>query len=254
MSIDLVLALTLFLAATWIALLNTIISTTRETPAEHSLMIVAFMHFVVLAYFVLAAAVLYGRTVKAVTGRVWVRMSTYEEILVLTWPAALVSALLGYLTTKLTGFVNPFIMAIPFFGIAIWLLVWGKRTKHLGFLVAVTALFFPYLIAMSLIWCGVSVNMDKSFYKSGETAIITVRSQGYLFNPYINQVQLMAGSYPTHRVAENLLTSYVRVVEPITGDMPAGNFSTNCTLIEVSYTPQASWFKRTEYVEITIIP
>jgi hypothetical protein len=129
MSIDLVLALTLFLGATWVGLLNSIISTTRETPAERSLMVVAFMHFVVLVYFILAASVLYGRTIKAVTGRQWSRMPGYEDILVVTWPTALLSALIAYLATRLTGSVNPFVMVIPFLGIALLLLIWAKKNK-----------------------------------------------------------------------------------------------------------------------------
>ena len=169
MSSDFVLALTLFLGATWVGLLNTIISTTREAPAEHSLMIAAFTHFVLLVYFILALAVLYGRTVKTVTGREWSRMSGYEEILVVTWPAAFFSALIGYLATRLTGFFNPLIMVIPFLGIALLLLVWAKKTNHLRFLLVVPVLFFPYLFAMSLVWCGVSVTTDKQIYKHGDT-------------------------------------------------------------------------------------
>lgn len=212
------------------------------------------MHFVVLVYFILAAAVLYGRTVKAVTCREWSRMSGYEEILVVTWPAALLGALIGYLATRLTGFVNPFVMVIPFLGIALWLLRWAKKTNHLRFLIAIPVLFFPYLIAMSIIWCGVSVTTDKQIYKHGDTLIITARSQGYLFNPSINQIQVWAGSYPTHRIPDNLVTGYARVVQPITTDMPAEVLATNRTYVEVVYTPQAWWFSRTEYAEITIIP
>lgn len=254
MSIDLNLALTLFLGATWVALLNTIISTTRETPTEHSLIIVAFMHFIVLVYFILAAAVLYGRAVKTVTGREWSRVSGYEEILVVTWPAALLSALIGYLGARLTGLVDPLLMIIPFLGIALWLLIWAKKTNHLQFLVVIPVLFFPYLFSMAIIFCGVSVTTDKQIYRHGDTLVITARSQGYVFNPSIDQIQVWAGSYPTHAISDKLITGYARLAQPITTDMAAEVLATNRTYIEVVYTPQAWWFSRKEYAEITIIP
>jgi hypothetical protein len=181
-------------------------------------------------------------------------MSGYEEILVVTWPAALCSGLIGYLATRLAGLVNPFVMVIPFLAIALLLLWWAKKTKHLRFLIAVPVLFFPYLLAMSIIWCGVSVTTDKQIYKHGDTLIITARSQGYLFNPSINQIQVWAGTYPTQRIPANLITGYARVVQPVTSDMKADVLATSRTYIEVTYTPQAWWFSRTEYAEITIIP
>src|SRR5258708_14261917 len=103
MSIDLILALAFFLAATWISLLNSIVTITRERPAEHTLIAAAFVHFVVLLYFLLAAAVLYGKTIKTALGHEWSRLVRYEEILVVTWPAAMLAALIGFLGTKVAG-------------------------------------------------------------------------------------------------------------------------------------------------------
>ncbi len=254
MSIDLILALALFLGATWISLLNSIVTITRERPAEHTLLVIAFVHFVVLVYFFLAASVLYGKAVKTIIGRKWLRIANYEEILVVTWPAAIVGALLGFLAIKLTGFVTPLITIISFIILGLWLLIWAKKSKYLLFFLMIPVLFIPYIWLMSLFWCGVSVNINQQYYKPGDTAIITAKGEGYVFNPSINYIEIWAGSYPNHRVPDNLITGYVRMVQPITNDMATDAIATRPTYIRTIYTPQAWWFSREEYTEIIIVP
>jgi hypothetical protein len=254
MSLDLNLALALFLGATWVGLLNSIIDTTRERPAEHTLFAIAFVHFVVLVYFLLAASVLYGKAVKAVIGREWSRMTDYEEIFVVTWPAAAVGAVFGFLAIKLTGFYDPLIAIIPFTIFVLCLLIWAKKSRHLIFFLVTLGLFFPYVWLMSLCWSGVSVNTNDAYYKQGDTAIITAKSEGYLFNPSINKVEIWSGSYPSYEVPSNVRTGYIRMVQKITDDMAMDSVATGPVYIRVIYTPQAWWFSREEYKEIVIIP
>jgi hypothetical protein len=107
---------------------------------------------------------------------------------------------------------------------------------------------------MSILWCGVNVRTNQEYYKVGDVAVITVKSEGYLLNPSINQVEIWAGAYPVHRVPEILRTGYVRVVQPITNDMATNTLVTSPTYIKIIYTPQVWWSSRQEYVDIIIIP
>jgi hypothetical protein len=254
MSIDLILALALFLGASWLDFLNRIITITREHPTENTLLVVAFVHFVVLVYFFLAASVLYGKSVKTVIGREWSRMAQYEEILVTTWPAAALSALLGVLAIRLTGLVSPLIFIIPYILLGLWLLLWTKRKRHLLFLLAISVLFVPYMWLMSLICSNVSVSTNQQYYKPGDTAIISVKSEGYVFSPSINQIDILAGSYPSYKIRNDLRTGYVRLIQPITIDMATDEIETWPTYVQTIYTPQAWWFSREEYTEINIVP
>lgn len=167
-------------------------------------MAIGFMHFVVLVYFVLAMLVLYGKAVKSVTGQEWSRLARYEEILVITSPAAIISALLGFLATKLVGFITPVIAIIIFCLIGLFLILRTKRTRYLSFLWVIPVLFMPYLLAMSLIWCRVNVTTNQTHYKIGESAIITIKSEGYLFSPQINKIELSTDSGKEHLILEEL--------------------------------------------------
>lgn len=252
MSIDLILALALFLGAMWISLLNSIVAITRDKPAEHTLLAVAFIHFVVLVYFLLAALVLYGRTVKTVIGREWSRLAATEEILVITWPAAVLSGMFGFLAVKLTGLVDPLITLIPFVMVGVLLLIWAKKHKYWLLLGVILVTFIPYILVMSLCWCGVNVTTNQSYYKPGDTAIITVKGEGYVFNPNINLIEIWAGKYPSYHVPENIGTGYLTQV--ITPEMATSGPAIRPTYVRTVYTPQGWWFSREEYTQIVITP
>ncbi|HEY2963630.1 MAG TPA: hypothetical protein VGJ37_14500 [Pyrinomonadaceae bacterium] len=254
MSLDLTLALALFLGAMWVTLLNNIVTITRERPAEHTLIAVAFVHLVVLIYFVLAAAVLYGKTLKTVLRHEWSGITTCEEILVITWPAAALAGLFGFLAVKLTGWVNPLLTAVPFLALGIWLLIWARRAKYLLFVGLIVVLFIPYVLVMSWFWCGVNVTTDQQYYRPGDIAVITAKAEGYLFNPGVKSIEIWAGRYPKYEVPGNVETHYARMTQPITPDMVPDTTAISPTYIRTTYTPQAWWFSRDEYTEIQIVP
>lgn len=254
MTIDLILALSLFLGATWLGLLNTIVGLTRDRPVDQMLFALAFVHFVVLVYWVLATSVLYGKAVKSFLDRDLSRLAMFEEILIVTWPAAVLGAILGILATKIIGVIEPLIMVIPFLILAGLLLWWAKRARHLTFVVVVVVLFMPYVFVMAVCWSGVQVTTNQPLYKPGEFAIVTAKTEGYLFKPGINRVEFMTGLYPKYEVPANLITGYVRVVQQITPEMKAEMMVTRPSYISVTYTPQAWWFSRSEEIELNIIP
>jgi len=150
--------------------------------------------------------------------------------------------------------LDPLIMVIPFLILAGLLLWWAKRARHLTFVVVVVVLFMPYVFVMSVCWSGVQVTTNQPLYKPGEFAVVTAKTEGYLFKPGINKVEFMTGLYPKYEVPANVITGYVRVVQQITPEMKAEMMVTSPTYISVTYTPQAWWFSRSEEIELNIVP
>ena len=115
-------------------------------------------------------------------------------------------------------------------------------------------MFIPYILVMSLFWCGVSVTMNQQYYKPGDTAIITIKGEGYLFNPNINFVEIWAGKYPSYQVPENIGTGYLNFTQVISPDMATSGPAIRPTYVRIVYTPQVWWFSREEYSQILITP
>ncbi len=254
MTIDLILVLSLFLGAAWLELLNTIVSVTRERPADHMLFALAFVHFVVLVYWVLATSVLYAKAVRSVVGRSLMWADRFEEILVVTWPASVVGAIVGIVATKLTGLIDPLLLVLPSFIFTALLLLWAKQLRHIRFVLLIVVLFMPYVWIMSISWCGVQVTLNQQYYKIGDVAIVTAKSEGYLFKPAIKKIEFMSGLYPQHQAPATFSTGYMRVVQTITPEMKTSEVEITPKYVSVSYTPEAWWFSRSEYVEISVVP
>lgn len=254
MSIDATFAIALFLGAVWIALLNSIVELTRDHPAERTLLVTAFVHFVVLFYFLLATAVLYGKTMASVVpgDLPWVRK--YEEILAISWPVAFLGATVAFVTTKVTGIINPVASAGPFVFLALWFLGWAKSAGAWLVILVVLTAFMPYVLLMSFIWAGVRIETDKKFYQPGDVAIITVLSEGYVFSPRITELQVPTGECKTYQVTPNWHTGYFRVVHPIPSDREVPIISLRRSYIKAIYIPQVFSFRREHYEEFTVVP
>jgi len=253
MSIDATFAIALFLGAVWIALLNSIVAVTRHQPAERTLLVTAFVHFVVLFYFVLAASVLYGKTLASVGPQEVSWVKRYEELLAVSWPVAVLGAAIAFVTTKMTGIVNPLASAGPFILLALWFLGWARSAGAWLGVTLILVSFIPYVMLMSFIWAGVRIETDKKFYQPGDVAIIMALAEGYVFSPRITELQVLAGG-KVYQVPSHWHTGYFRVVHPIQADGTVPNVSLRRDYIKATYITQVLPLKREHYEEFTVVP
>jgi len=261
MSIEPLLALVLFLGATWFSLLDSILAMTRDKPNDHSMVLAAFVHFTIFLYFLLASYVLYGKLVHSTIGRSPKLLSESEPFLALTWPAPIIAGVLGFALTKLTGTWRPIVPSLILLLAALGFGWWIKKHRVFRYyLVAVVTIgaFTPYMLLMSWMYADVSIRTDRDTYKRGESIVITARSEGYCFAPSIKEIEIWSLNstpvYGDYKVPEHTETSFFRVVYAIPPNVEVEKTAIYTTQIQVVYSPQAYWSPRDQYHAVDILP
>lgn len=241
----------LFLGATWYGLLAQLIFETRQDPASGTLLPAAFAHWLTFLYFVLASAVVYGKGLSSIdTKPTW--LDRAEALLLRTWPAAIGSAAVGFIAARLVDVGSGKWIPVVFIPLA-WFLVRKSELRHVwAWMVLVTGVFVPYMFVMSYIWAGVSIETDKLEYKPGEPIIVSVVSEGYLFNPEIRSISLYADGFPKHEIAAGTHLNFVRATLSPQPRESGRTRDAEREYIAVSFVPQALWFEREEYALIVI--
>ena len=247
---DAALAAVLFLGATWFGLLVRLISTTRTEPANAVLWPAAFAHWLIFLYFALSATILYSKGWKA-NGSKPIWLIKTEKLLLLTWPAAFGASVFGYCATRFTSLEDGILITITY-AIPLLYIVY-KNKIFLGYLLAIFSVvgFIPYLYVMSLVWADVNITTDKEEYVSSDSIIVKMISEGYLFNPSIEEVQLLTGYSPKYIVPDSLDPSFIVVALKQKNTESPSKEHTRREYISVRYRPQLSWFERNGYKVIS---
>jgi hypothetical protein len=251
MSFDGAFAMAVFLGAAWFGLLEKLIAQTREQPASAELLPAAFAHWLVLLYFLLAGAIVYGRGLASLARKpAW--LAAMESLFLYTWPAALFVALIGFVGVKLVDFADGKWVVLAFVPLAWWFVGKARVPKAWPWVMIVIGAFFPYLLFMSWICASAEITTDKSTYLPGESVVVTVRTEGYLLNPSIKKVELAAGAFPSYQNKGNSGPGFLRVALPIKSDASVDDPTTRQSYIEVVTQPQAFPKTRSQYHLITV--
>lgn len=251
MGLDGAFALMVFLGATWYGLLAQLISETQQDPANVTLIAAAFAHWLTFLYFCLASAVVYGKGLSTIdTKPAW--LDRAEALLLRTWPAAIGSAAIGFLAARLVDIGDGGWIPGVFVPLA-WFLVRKSQVRHAWTWIALVAGgFVPYMLVVSYIWAGVTIGTDKPEYKPGEPIVVTVMSEGYVFNPEIRSISLYADGFPKHEVAAETHLNFVRATLRPQPREPGRTRTAEREYIAVSFAPQALWFEKEENALIVI--
>jgi hypothetical protein len=203
MELGFLLSLIGVLAGIWIYLYRVILDLTVTSPADSTLVFLAYMHYSVLSYLALSLYVFYhkgrGEPHLAKTKK---RFKVASAILLETWPVVAVALMVSFLVSKVTASDFGLKAVIIFLGLAALLgpLYWTLRPHHrppdspleprqlAWFLGSMAIAGIPYMALMSFFLADVQITTDKDFYKQSEPVLVSVRAAGYVFRPSISKL------------------------------------------------------------------
>jgi hypothetical protein len=249
-----------FIGAVWLFFLKLISDVGTNNPASSVLMVLAFIHYVVFIYLLIALVSFYQRGMLSVSGDAKkASPSRAEEFLIATWPVTLLALALGFLyfqsvnSVSGTGFILSFVAVFIIAAIAIsW---WTKGALHRYILIANLPLYplvffaigvVPYMLVMSLAMANLQVKCDKEFYESGDEAKCEVVVGGYVFLPYIQEI---SSTWSSENLKPNALGSRMIVRLKVEKTQSPGY-----DFLLVRYAPQFPAISRVEAASIRIVP
>ncbi|TAK63896.1 MAG: hypothetical protein EPO24_03710 [Bacteroidetes bacterium] len=203
--IELLFGILTSVIALWYVILIRIFDVSLENPASYSLMALGIAHYLVFIIISISSLILWIKTISFVSTRninQSVQNFAFEaSSFVLRWwlPIALIA-----ITTLAISFIleyseNPSIILYisVFFILSILLgaayIIHGSLREfsdqeHTGVFFVLFILCMPYITGMSIIFSDVNIFTDKQFYDFEDTIKISVKPNGYIFNPSIRNV------------------------------------------------------------------
>jgi len=210
----------------------------------------------VFLYFALAGCVVYGRGCAAIKDKPkW--LDPAEALLLRTWPAGVGASAIGFLSAKLVDIGDAKWVPVTFVPLA-WFLVRRAKLSRpwawVGWVGVAVVAFVPYMFAMSQIWAGVRIVTDKPEYEPGESIVVTVTSEGYVFNPSIQSVSLIADGFPDYKAPTGSHRTFLRAVLRRERRATPESELARREYVAVQFLPQASWVQREQYRLVTLVP
>lgn len=217
MSNDLLFGLAIFLGGIWYVALDRIISMGSNNPADESLVLLALVHFVVFAYVVLALIAFYLRGLATLVptpsseAQPTQPPSPVEVLLLATWPAAASALVLVFIVSRLSG-ISPewtdkifTILLAALFYLTLRRLAKKypdtlRQAHIIRFGICLALGFVVYMMVLSLLFGGVSVTTNKATYTPGDTAEVTVKTTGYIFLPYVEEIDILGAQYTASHI------------------------------------------------------
>lgn len=244
------LALATFLGGLWYLGFDVIERITLQSPGERMLLFFGYSHGVVFALFVYSLVLLFDMGLSLVgDGRL---PAMAYRVFFYLWPFGLAFILVSFVLHQ-SQLADPVTtLNVVMAGVmiaAIAVATWGmlKRidtviwTSQTAIVILVFAWF--YLIIVSVILPDVHIETDKRLYKAHEAVVVSVRTNGYVFNPRITRIEVSG-----HKVME-----------------PAGGFGNGVTFgcsfddsqshdpyVIVGYKPQMSFWAREKYYRLNL--